>query len=175
MTASAVQLSEAEACQATIMTTGRIHPIHSPPCRPPGRRTAAKSPGQTLAAGLSAMSVNPISRAPPQRAAALGVALPRPNNIPDPYRRRNQPEPLEAVSDSLLLGEDVAIERPERELRSIDGSLLRGKINSACLGENGGDLIAVLVSPCRCRQDCGINGRNSVCMFGCEVAVDQKE
>ena len=109
MTVSVVQPSEAEACQATIITRGRIHPIHGPPCRPPGRRTTAKSPGQTLAAGLSAMSVNPVSRSPPQRAAALGVALPRPDNVPDSDRRRNQPEPLEAVGDGLLLGEDVAI------------------------------------------------------------------
>ena len=89
MTVSAIQPSEADACQATIMTAGRIHPIHARPCGTPGRRIAAKSRGQTLAAGLSAMSVNPVSRAPPQRAAALGVALPRPNNVPDPDRRRN--------------------------------------------------------------------------------------
>src|ERR1700722_156987 len=175
MTVSAVQPSEAEACQATIMTTGRIHPIHSPPCRPPGRRTAAKSPGETLAAGLSAVSVNPISRAPPQRAAALGVALPRPNNIPDPYRRRNQPEPLEAVSDSLLLGEDIAIERPKCELGPIDGSALRREINAARPRENGGNLIAVLVSPCRRRRDGAIDRGDHVGVLGGEVAIDQKE
>src|ERR1700722_2890629 len=113
MNVSAIQPNEAQACQATIIPTGKIHPIQGRPCGKLGRRIAAKSPCQTLAAGLSAMSVNPVSRAPPQRAAALGVALPRPNNLPDPYRRGNYPEPLDAVGDSLLLGEDIAIERPK--------------------------------------------------------------
>src|ERR1700679_79138 len=98
MTVSAIQPSEAEACQATMMTAGRIHPIHGPPCGTAGRRMAAKSRGRTLAA----MSVNCISRARPQHAAALGVALPRPNDVPDTDRRRNQPEPLEAIGDGLL-------------------------------------------------------------------------
>jgi len=48
---------------------------------------------------------------------------------------------LEAVGDTLLLREDVAIERPERELRPVGGSLLRREINAARLRENGGDLI----------------------------------
>jgi hypothetical protein len=133
MTVSAVQPSEADACQATIITTGRIHPIHGPPCWPPARRTAAKSPGQTLAAGLSAMSVKSVSRARPQRDAALGVVLPRPNNFPDPDPRRNQPKPLEAVGDRLLLGENVLIERAERELCPVDGSALRRDVNAARL------------------------------------------
>jgi hypothetical protein len=42
---------------------------------------------------------------------------------------------LEAVGDSLLLGENVAVERPESELRPIDGSLLRRKIDAARLRE----------------------------------------
>src|ERR1700722_1823247 len=176
MTVSAVQPSEAEACQATMMTTGRIHPIHGRLCsRTPGRRLAANSLGQTLTAGLSAISVNLIPRARPRRAAALGVALPRLDNVPDPDRRRNQPEPLEAVGDGLLLGEDVAIERSERELRSIDGSLLRSQINAARLRENGGNLIAVLVSPCRRRRDGAIDRGDYVRMLGGEVAIDQKE
>ena len=175
MTVSAIQPSEAEACQATMMSAGRIHPIHGRPCGTPGRRIAAKSRGQTLAAGLSAMSVNLISRVRPQRAAASGVALPRPNNVPDPDRRRNQPEPLEAVGDSLLLGENVVIERPERELRPIDGSLLRREINAARLRENGRNLIAVLVSPCRRRRDGAIDRGDHVRMLGGEVAIDQKE
>ena len=82
---------------------------------------------------------------------------------------------METVRDRLLVGEDVVIERPERELCPIDGSLFRREINAARLRENGRNLIAMLVSPCRCRQDCGIDGRNAVRMFGREVAVDQKE
>src|ERR1700759_5244883 len=102
MTVSGIQPSEANACQATMMIAGRIQPIHGLPYATPGRRIAANSPGQTLAASLSAMSVNAISRARPQRIAALGVALPDPDNVPDMDRRRNQPEPLEAVGDTLL-------------------------------------------------------------------------
>src|ERR1700733_13387814 len=112
MTVSEIQPSEAEACQATMRSAGRIHPIQGRPCGTAGRRRTAKNRGQTLTAGLSAMSVNCISRARPQRTAASGVALPRPNNVPDSDRRRNQPEPLEAVGDTLLLGKDVVIERP---------------------------------------------------------------
>src|SRR3984957_15554473 len=175
MNVSAIQPSDAKDCQATTMIAGRIHPTHDRTCGTLTRSIAAKSRGPTLAIGLSAMSVNPLSWARTRLPAALGVALPRPNNVPDAERRRNQSQPLEPVGDSLLLGEDVVIERPKGELRPIDRSLLRREINAACLGEDGCDLIAVLVSPCRCRQDCGIDGRNSVCVFGCEVAVDQKE
>ena len=57
MTVSEIQPSEAEACQAAMITAGKIHPIHGRPRGTPGRRTAAKSLGQALAAGLSAMSV----------------------------------------------------------------------------------------------------------------------
>jgi hypothetical protein len=136
---------------------------------------AARSPGRTLAAGLSATSVNPVSRARPQRVASSSVALPRPNNVPNMDRRRNQPEPLEAVGDSLLLGENVVIERTERELRPVDRSALRRKIDAARLRENGRDLIAMLVSPSRRRRD-GVIGRgDDVRMLGGEVAVDQKE
>jgi hypothetical protein len=95
---------------------------------------AARSRGQTLATGLCAISVNPISRSRWRRAPALGVALPRPNNVPDADRRGNQTERLETVRDGLLLVEDVVIERPECELRSINGSLLRSKINAVRFG-----------------------------------------
>ena len=82
---------------------------------------------------------------------------------------------MEAVSDSLLLGEDIAIERPKCELRSIDGSLLRREINAARVRENGGNLIAVLVSPCRRRRDGAIDRGDHVGVLGGEVAIDQKE
>src|SRR5882757_4931826 len=175
MIASEIQPSEAEACQATTMTAGRIHPIHARPCGTPGRPIPANSRGQTLTAGLSAMSVNRISRAGPQRAAASGVALPRPNNVPDSDRRRNQPEPLETVGDTLLLGKDVVIERPECELRPVDGSALRREINTARLRENGRNLIAMLVSPFRRRRDGAVDRGDHVRMLGGEVAIDQKE
>jgi hypothetical protein len=95
---------------------------------------AAKSRGPTLATGLCAISVNPISHARWRRAGPLGVALPPPNNVPDADRRGNQTERLETIRDRLLLVEDVVIERPECELRSINGSLLRSKINAARFG-----------------------------------------
>jgi hypothetical protein len=114
---------------------------------------------------FSAMSVNPVSWARPQRAASSSVALP--NNVTNTDRRRNQPEPWEAVGE--LLSEDIAIERPERELRSIDGSLLRREINAARPQENGRDLIPVLVRPCRRRRG------DYVRMLGDELAIDQKE
>ena len=90
-------------------------------------------------------------------------------------RRRNQPEPLEAVRDGLLLGEDVVVERPECEFRSLNGSLLRSKINAARFREDGRDLIAVLVSPCRRRGDRATDRGDDVRMLSGEVAVDQKE
>jgi hypothetical protein len=104
--------------------------------------------------------------------AASGVALPRPNNVPNEDRRRNQPESLEAVGDSLLLGENIVIERPERELRPIDGPLLRREFNAAGLGENGRDLIAMLVGPCRRRRDGAIDRGDHIRMSGGEVAID---
>ena len=125
MTVSAIQPSDAAACQATTMIAGTIYPIHGRPCGTLSRSMAAKSRGPTLAAGLCAISVNPISRARRRHAAALDAALPRPNNVPHTDRRRNQTEFLETVRDRLLLGKDVVIERPKRELRSINGSLLR--------------------------------------------------
>jgi hypothetical protein len=82
---------------------------------------AARSRGPTLATGLCAISVNP-------------VALPRPNNVPDADRRRNQTERLKTIRDGLLLVEYVVIERPKRELRSINGSLLRSEINATRFG-----------------------------------------
>ena len=82
---------------------------------------------------------------------------------------------MEAVGDTLLLGENVVIERPERELRPIDGSLLRREINAARLRENGRYLIAVLVCPCRRRRDGAIDCGDHVRMLGGEVAIDQKE
>src|ERR1700722_11316825 len=148
MTVSAIQPSDAAACQATTMIAGTIHPIHDP-CGTLSRGMAARSRGPTLATGLSAISVNPISRARRRHAAALDVALPRPNNVPHTDRRRNQTEFLETARDLLLLGKDVVIERPKRELRSINGSLLRSEINAARLGEDGSDLTAVPVGPCR--------------------------
>src|SRR5580658_4482953 len=128
MTVSATQPSEAEACQATSMIAGRSHPIHSRPWGTVSRSIAAKTRGPTPATALSAISVNPISRARWPRAAPLGVALPWPDNVPDADRRRDQAEFLETVRDRLLLGEDVIVEWPERELRSINGSLLRSEI-----------------------------------------------
>src|ERR1700722_6810493 len=95
---------------------------------------AARSRGPTLATGLCAISVNPASHARWDRAAASGVALPRPNNVPDADRRGNQTERLETIRDGLLLVEDVVIKRPKRELRSINGSLLRSKIDAASFG-----------------------------------------
>ena len=89
--------------------------------------------------------------------------------------RRNQPKPLEAVGGGLLLSQNVVIERPERELCPINGPLLRREINAARLRENGGNLIAVLVSPGRGRRDGAINRRDYVRMLGGEVAIDQKE
>jgi hypothetical protein len=134
MTASAIQPSDAATCQARTMIAGTIHPIHGRPCGTLSRSVAARSRGPMLTTGLCAISVNPISRARRRRAAALGVALPRPNNVLDADRRRNQTEFLEAVRDRLLLGEDVVIERPECEFRSINRSLLRSKINAARFG-----------------------------------------
>src|SRR5882762_1865952 len=117
MTVSAIQPNDEQDCQATMTSAGRIHPIHGRLCGTADCRRAAKSRGQTLTAGLSAMSVNSISPARRQRAPSSSVALPRPDNVPDPDRRRNQPDPLEAVGDTLLLGENVVIERPECEFR----------------------------------------------------------
>jgi hypothetical protein len=174
MTVSEIQPSDEQDCQARTTSAGSIHPIHSPLCVTVGRRRAAKNRGQTLATGLSAMSVNPVSRARPRRAAGLSVGLPRPNDVPDTDRRRNQPEPLEAVRDSLLLGENVIIERPERKLRPVDGPLLRREVNAARLGENGRNLIAMFVCPFRGRRDGAID-RGDVRMLGGEVAIDQKE
>src|SRR6202034_456978 len=113
MTASAIQPSDAATCQARTMIAGTIHPIHGRPCGTLSRGMAARSRGPTLATGLSAISVNPISRARRRHAAALDVALPRPNNVPHTDRRRNQTEFLETVRDLLLLGKDVVIERPK--------------------------------------------------------------
>ena len=126
-----IQPKEAAACQTTRMSPGRTHPTHGRSWGSLSRRIAAKSRGLTLATGLCAISVNPISRARWRRAAASGVALPRPNNVLDTDRRRNQTEFPETIRDRLLLGEDVFIERPKRELRSINGSLLRSRINAA--------------------------------------------
>jgi Hydrogenase/urease nickel incorporation, metallochaperone, hypA len=65
---------------------------------------------------------------------------------------------LEAVRDRLLLSEYTVAERPERELRPFNGSALRRKINAASLGEDGRDLIAVLVGPCRRGRDGATQG-----------------
>src|SRR5580700_6374027 len=109
MTVSAIHPSEAEACQATNMIAGTIHPIHGRPCGTLSS-IAARSRGPTLTTGFCAISVNPISRARWRRAAALGVALPRPDNLPDTDWRRNQTEFMETVRDRLLLRKDVVIE-----------------------------------------------------------------
>jgi hypothetical protein len=77
--------------------------------------------------------------------------------------------------ESLLLGEHVVGERPEGELRPINGSLLRSEINAARLGEDGRDLIAAPVGPCRRLRDSAIDGRDDVRMLGGESAADQKE
>src|SRR5580658_3024107 len=103
MTVSATQPSEAEACQATTTIAGTIHPTHGRLWGILSRSIAAKSCGPTLTTGPSAISVNPISLARWRHAAALGVALPRPNNVPDADRRGNQAEFLETVRDGLLL------------------------------------------------------------------------
>src|SRR3984885_1183188 len=157
MTVAASQPSEAEACHATTMIAGAIHPIHGRSCGTLSRNMAAKSRGPTPAAGLCAILVNRTPRARWRPGAVLGVALPGPDNVADADRRRNQPEPLETVGDTLLLSEDIAIERPECELRPVGGSLLGSKINAARLRENGRNLIAVLVSPDRRRRDRAID------------------
>src|ERR1700733_2543762 len=175
MTASAIQPSDAATCQARTMTAGTIHPIQGRPCGTLSRSVAARSRGPMLTTGLCAISVNPISRARRRRAAALGVALPRPNNVLDADRRRNQTELLEAVRDRLLLGEDVVIERPECEFRSINRSLLRSKINAARFGKDGRDLIAVLVSPSGRRRDGAIDRGDYLRVLAGEAAVNKKE
>ena len=82
---------------------------------------------------------------------------------------------MEAVGDTLLLGKDVVIERPECELRPVDGSALRREIDAARLRENGRNLIAMLVSPFRRRRDGAVDRGDHVRMLRGEVAIDQEE
>ena len=159
-----------------MMTAGRIHPIHGRPCGTPGRRMAAKSRGPD-AGGRSFGDVGQSNLSgslggAPRRQVLLfhGQTMSRTR-----IGAGINPSLWKRSATRLLLGENVVIERPECELRSIDRSLLRRKINAARFGENGRDLIAVLVSPCRRRRDGAIDRGDHVRMLGGEVAIDKKE
>jgi len=54
---------------------------------------------------------------------------------------------LEPIGDRLLLVEHMIAERPERKLRSVDRSFLRGEIDAARLRKQRGKLPAMLARP----------------------------